>query len=102
MSPSASPERRLLSERVDMEQDEKRTFKSLSMSRIRVRISSVLRAIISSGMSAQVSSAGWSGVVSIASWGASEDEEGAGSGAFSLLFPVGGFGGCWEAMRGSE
>lgn len=67
------------------------------MSRIRVRISSVLKVMISSGMSAQVSSAGWSGVVSIASCVASEDEDAAGSGAFSL-FPAGGVGGCCEAM----
>lgn len=74
------------------------TFRSLSIRRIRVRISSVLKDMISSGISSQVSSAGRSGVVSIASCVASEDEDAAGSGAFSLLFPVGGVGGCCEAI----
>jgi len=52
---------------------------------------------MSSGISAQVSSAGWSGVVSMASAGA-VDDDGVGSGFFSLLFSGGGFGGCVEDM----
>lgn len=74
---------------------EMRTLISFSMSRILVRISSVLKDMTSSGMSAQVSSAGWSGVTSMApSWGAAGAEfDESDSGCFSGLgagFPGGG------------
>ncbi len=66
---------------------------SLSISRILVNTSSVLSDMISSGMSSQLSSSGWMGVVSIvaSSFGA-DDCEGASSGFFSG-FEGGGFGG---------
>lgn len=75
-----------------------RTFRSLSMSRILVKISSVEIAMISSGMSSQVSSVGLSGVVSIASApaGAAEEDDGVLSSCLPGLF--GGFGGDAEDM----
>ena len=73
------------------------------MSRILVNISSVERFIISSGMSSQVSSAGLSGVVSIAaSWPAvaGVEDEAAVSG---LLLPLlGASGGGAEDMIGKQ
>lgn len=70
-----------------------------------MNISSVVRDFISSGMSSHVSSAGRSGVVSIAAsgfspWGFEDDEPF--SGFFSLLFVGGGFGGCVDAIGGTE
>lgn len=73
------------------------------MSRILVRISSVERLMISSGMSSQVSSAGLSGVVSIATSGAADaDEEDAAASAGLFAVLSGGFGGCVEDMVGGE
>ena len=77
-------------------------MRSLSINRILVKISSVERPIISSGISSQVSSAGLSGVVSIAaSWAAdagAADEDKPLSGLLEL--ELGGFGGCDEDMAG--
>lgn len=76
------------------------------MSRVLVAISSVDKDLISSGMSSQVSSGGWSGVVSIALSlaAAADDEETCVSGFCSLLllFSGGWLGGCAEDMTGVE
>ena len=73
------------------------------MSRILVKISSVERFMISSGMSSQVSSVGRSELVSIetsASRGAEEDDGALSVGLLELLF--GALGGCDEDMVDDE
>lgn len=60
---------------------------------MRIRMSSVGKAITSSGMSAQVSSAGASGVVSISCGGAEFEADGVGSAPFSGWLAGGGLGG---------
>ena len=60
------------------------TFKSLSISRVLVKISSVLKVRISSGRSSHVSSAGASGVSSIAT--PSVDDRVAGADGSDFLF----------------
>ena len=61
----------------------------------------MLKAMTSSGISAQVSSAGWSGVVSIAPSASGDVEVASPSGCFSG-FVEGGFGGGAEDMVGFE
>lgn len=70
------------------------------MSLILVRISSVLNAMTSSGMSAQVSSAGTSGVVSISPSAAGADVEDCVPSAGFSEFVGGVFGGGAEDMVG--
>ena len=82
--------------------EEARTLRSLSIRRVLVVTSSVVKERMSSGMSLQVSSGGWSGVVSMAlAESAGDDDEACVSGFFSLFVLFcsgGGLGGCAEDM----